>query len=123
MKRTYNHRKLLTVYYGYTLKSVDLFHLMKMLIIITVYPNAGIIKYEYNYSIFMFCVENLHNLVSHKQHHMLNIHHSHSLHSIIVTFRPSSGFSVYFMPLLILYNHLILICNFEWGTSASTLCL
>jgi hypothetical protein len=40
---------------------------MKMLIVITVYPNAGIIKYEYNYSIFMFCVENLHHLCSASQ--------------------------------------------------------
>ena len=59
---------------------------MKMLIIITVYSIADIIKYEYNYSIFMFCVENLHHLCSVSQatphpedssQPQLTQHHSH----------------------------------------------
>jgi hypothetical protein len=59
---------------------------MEMLIIITVYPNAGIIKYEYNYSILMFCAVNLHHLCSASQattraeyspQPQLTQHHSH----------------------------------------------
>jgi hypothetical protein len=59
---------------------------MKMLIIIAVYPHAEIIKYEYNYLMFMFCVENLHHLCSvsqaaphaeYSQQPQLTQHHSH----------------------------------------------